>query len=166
MTSSSQQKKYINMHLRPSLCFLLFLALLNWALVSEDAVASDTTGTSLVVVANRDFKISKLTKSEVEEIFLQKRVSGLGQQSFVPVFLPDTSSAAVAFADKVLGKSVKQLRAYWNLKVLTGRLKPPIVVDSPEEVITFLNRNSGSLGYLDESFVKEGLKVLYEVGNP
>jgi hypothetical protein len=118
----------------------------------------------LVVVAGNSFRASSLTKSDVEAIFLQKKVIGPGQQDLVPVFLPDSSEPATQFAQIVLGKTVKQLRAYWNLKVLTGRLKPPVVVESTEELIRFLNRNNGSLGYMNESSLREGLKVLYREG--
>lgn len=143
---------------RPLCQFLLFSTLACGSLFGK-AFASP-----LVIVASANFKVTRLTKSEVEAIFLQKRVVGPGQQAFVPVFLPDTSDSAVQFAQSVLGKSMKQLRAYWNLKVLTGRLKPPVVVETTEELITYLNRNNGSLGYMNESFVKEGLKILYRDG--
>jgi hypothetical protein len=161
MKSSLSQLKLIVSQANFTLSLLITLGLMSGSILSEKAIANDVLRSSLVVVASDDFKISQLTKSEVEDIFLQKRVHGLDQQTFVPVFLPDHSHAAVEFADSVLGKSVKQLRAYWNLKVLTGRLKPPVVMNTPEEVITFLSKNRGSLGYLSEPFAKDGLKVLY-----
>ncbi|MEI8026954.1 MAG: hypothetical protein WCI18_11460 [Pseudomonadota bacterium] len=150
------------LHLSLHLSLHLFLPICFGTMIPEKAMGGEASRASLVVVAAIDFNMSKLTKEEAEAIFLQKRVAGPGQQAFVPVFLPDSSADAIEFADKVLGKSVKQLRAYWNLKVLTGRLKPPIVVETTEEMINYLSRNHGSLGYLNEASVKDGLKVLYK----
>jgi ABC-type phosphate transport system substrate-binding protein len=134
---------------------------LTGATLNGSAIANESPRAGLVVVAGNDFSMSKLTKSEVGAIFLQKRVNGPGEQPLVPVFLPDSTDTAAEFAEKVLGKNAKQMRAYWNLKVLTGRLKPPVVVETNEELVTFLNRNPGSIGYMSESAVKSGLKVLY-----
>jgi ABC-type phosphate transport system substrate-binding protein len=144
----------------PLYCLLCF-SHLTGASLNGKAFANDSNRTALVIVAGNDFSLSKLTKSEVGAIFLQKRVSGPGEQPFVPVFLPESSDTSTEFADKVLGKNVKQLRAYWNLKVLTGRLKPPIIIETTDELVTYLNRNPGSIGYMNESSVKSGLKILY-----
>ena len=161
MKSLQEQMKLKNHHGKLTLGLLFMLTLFTGTVHNGASIARAASGSSLVIVAGSDFNISRLSKSEVEAIFLQKRVSGPGQQILVPIFLPDSSDSSVEFADRVLGKSVKQLRAYWNLKVLTGRLKPPIVVETPEELITYLNRNHGSLGYLYESDVRDGLRVLY-----
>ena len=162
MKSADKSSKLIGILRRIPFCLVIALLLIFGAVIPEKAIGGDGSRASLVIVAANDFYMSKLTKEEAEAIFLQKRVVGPGQQAFVPVFLPDSSADAVEFADKVLGKSVKQLRAYWNLKVLTGRLKPPIVVESTEELIAYLSRNHGSLGYLNEASVKDGLKILYK----
>ena len=162
MKSADYSSKLIGSLRQMPFCLVIFLPLFSGTMIPERAIGAEASRSALVIVAASDFKMSKLTREEAEAIFLQKRVAGPGQQAFVPVFLPDSSADAVEFADKVLGKSVKQLRAYWNLKVLTGRLKPPIVVESTEELITYLSRNHGSLGYLNESSVKDGLKVLYK----
>jgi ABC-type phosphate transport system substrate-binding protein len=145
----------------PLYCFLFVFSYLTGATINRSAIANESPRAGLVVVAGSDFSMSKLTKSEVGAIFLQKRVNGPGEQPLVPVFLPASSDTATEFAENVLGKSPKQLRAYWNLKVLTGRLKPPVVVETTEELVTYLNRNPGSIGYMSESALKSGLKVLY-----
>jgi ABC-type phosphate transport system substrate-binding protein len=133
-----------------------------WSHFGATAAANSSPTAAVIVVADENSKIASLTQSEVEAIFLQKRVSGPSEQPFGPVFLPDDSAATKIFSERVIGKSVKQLRAYWNLKVLTGRLKPPVIIDTKEDLVSHLKRNPGSLGYLSETSAPAGLKILYK----
>jgi hypothetical protein len=135
------------------------------ALAISVSGASMAQANDLAIVASADSDLTAVSRDQAAEIFLQNAQTIIPGTKVFPVFLADRESALTElFARQILGKSIKQLRAYWNLKVLSGRIKPPIMLKTSKELIDYLLTNQNAIGYLYKTDVPSELRVLYREG--
>lgn len=71
-----------------------------------------------------------------------------GEPRVEPVDQRINAEVRVSFTRKIHGQSLQALRSYWQRKIFTGRGVPPPMRDSDEEVIDFVGRMSGGIGYV------------------
>jgi ABC-type phosphate transport system substrate-binding protein len=77
------------------------------------------------------------------------------------VDLSFTSPLRVAFCENVLGQELDALKAYWARAVSMGGATPPPVKASEQEVVEFVSRTAGAIGYVSPDVpLAEGVKVL------
>lgn len=82
--------------------------------------------------------------------------------------LPSGSSALPAdlqplkerFYRRLIGKDQAQVNAYWARLVFSGQASPPLQLGSAGEVVEFVLRNPGALGYLEAADVPDGVPVI------
>lgn len=85
--------------------------------------------------------------SDVREIFLgEKQFSGSAK--LVPV---DNAAAQELFLSKVMKMSVTAYNASWTKKSFRDGLSPPPLRSSDAEVIAFVRRTPGAIGYVSSS---------------
>jgi ABC-type phosphate transport system substrate-binding protein len=70
------------------------------------------------------------------------------------------SPVRATFCESALGQSPSALNAYWSQRVLSGRVSPPPVKSSVDEVLAFVRSNAGAIGYVSAGTAPEGVKVL------
>jgi hypothetical protein len=61
---------------------------------------------------------------------------------------------------------VSSIKAYWQKQIFSGRGVPPEEKQSDEEVLEYVSKNVGAIGYISESTVRDAydVKVLEIVG--
>ena len=64
------------------------------------------------------------------------------------------------FYDKVTGKSLAQLKAYWSKIICTGRGRPPKAASSSAEVKKMLAADLSAISYIDDTQVDPSIRVL------
>ena len=141
-----------------------FVPILTFALRSSLVFAclgSTAQASNITVVAAANSEFQSFSREEVADIFLQRKLTTLKGANVKAVFLVSDSPLTSLFSEELLGKSSKQLRAYWNLKVLSGRMKPPLFVQSSEDMIAYLKKHPDSVGYLNRSDISSELRVLH-----
>lgn len=70
----------------------------------------------------------------------------------VTIVLPgNTLSYSVDVANYVYGSSVPGMQKFWLSLVFQGRSKPPIFLNTEQEIIDFISRNPGSVGFVSAS---------------
>lgn len=110
----------------------------------------------LVVVAHPQVR---LTMSDVREAFVgEKEFSG--QTRLIPV---DNGSVRPTFIERALSMSVRQYETLWIKKAFRDALTPPTRVASDADVLAFIARTPGAVGYV--SSVPAGAVVTI-VGRP
>lgn len=77
-----------------------------------------------------------------------------------PVDLPVASTTREKFSQEVLGRSVAAVRSYWLQVIFAGRGVPPPELKSDDEVITYVLREPGSIGYVSRGAPLRGARVL------
>lgn len=138
-------------HFRPLLiAFLLILPLV------AEAKAD------VVVVANPRSGIDRLSRDEVINIFLgrfRQLSSGLSVQ---PVDLPATQPEKATFYLRLVNKDLAEINAYWSRLVFSGRTEPPVQAKSTEDLVEFIAKTPGAIGYMERSKVDGRVKLVFE----
>ena len=104
-----------------------------------------------VVIVNAANAVAPLTRAEVASLFLRQASTWPTLEKAHPVDLPEGSAARRAFSQAVLRRSSAQLAAYWQEMIFAGRDVPPPKKTSDAEVIAFVARQPGAIGYVSGS---------------
>ena len=79
----------------------------------------------------------------------------------VPVDQSAKSAVRVRFVKDVMNESVAAVMAYWARQMMGGRARPPVVKGSDAEVIEFVAKTDGAIGYVgSDAVVPDTVKVL------
>jgi ABC-type phosphate transport system substrate-binding protein len=131
---------------------VVFIALLGMA-------AAPSAGASgFKVVANHSVKASEISVDDLKRIFLVTKAS-LPDGSKVEPVLSKTGAAHQAFL-KDLGKNDTALFTYYRSLVFTGRGSMPKVCASDAEVIEYVSKTKGAIGYVSATATTSGTKTL------
>jgi ABC-type phosphate transport system substrate-binding protein len=131
--------------MRSALARAITLALVLWP-VAERVAGAD----AFVVIVHPSVTGSSIRRADLGGLFL-KKVSrwGSGGGLAVPVDQSGTSPVRSAFSEGVLRQPVAQVVQYWQKQMFSAaRLAPPPVKASDAEVIEFVAKNPGSVGYV------------------
>ena len=113
-----------------------------------------------VVVVGADSPISALTQSQVRQVF-NGQLRQIQGAAVKPLDLPGGDVTRNLFYRNVTGKTAEQMKSYWARMIFTGRGMPPREVSSEQEMGLLVGSDSAFVGYLEETRVPEGLKVVY-----
>ncbi len=114
------------------------------------------------VIVNKSVPVSKLTQSELLDIWLcNTRTWGNGQ-SIELVCLKDDGQAEHAFFD-FLGRTPLEMRKVWLRAQLSGQARPPMTISSQEEVLKKVEETPGSIGFVDSDRVEGNVKVVLKI---
>lgn len=116
----------------------------------------------LVVIVSNANGNSALTAEQAEKIFLGKSNAFPDKSASVPIDMPKGAERD-AFYEKVTGKSVSQMKAYWSKQVFTGAGSPPKETESGKAVVDLVAKNPNLVGYTDKANVNSAVKVLLTV---
>jgi hypothetical protein len=111
------------------------------ALLALVAAATSALGADVYVVARAD---TKLTLDEVREVYLGDKEFSRGVR-LIPV---DNQLAQAEFTAKALAMDSQRYNQLWVKKAFRDALTPPTVLASDVEVMDFVKRNRGAIGYV------------------
>ncbi|MEP6883596.1 MAG: phosphate ABC transporter substrate-binding protein [Gammaproteobacteria bacterium] len=115
---------------------------------------------NVVTVVSAKSPITALSKEQIADIFLGKSYRFPEGASATPIDQPEGSSVRGEFYDKVTGKSLAQLKAYWSKIIFTGRGRPPKAASSSAEVKKMLAADLSAISYIDDTQVDPSIRVL------
>jgi ABC-type phosphate transport system substrate-binding protein len=110
------------------------------------------------VIANPSVAASSVSADDLKDIFLENKDS-LNGSSVVPV-LEKGGPAHEAFLREYLGKSDSLLQTYYRSLVFTGKGEMPKVLASDAEVVAYVAKTKGAIGYVSSGANTEGVKIL------
>lgn len=116
----------------------------------------------LLVIAHPDIAIANLSSDDIAAIYLLKTTTWQGGGNIVPVNREASSSTRLKFSDAVLRHTPSALNAYWNQMHFKGKV-PPLVQESDQAVLAFVQKVPGSIGYISTSVTPSNVKVLAKV---
>ncbi|MCP4675693.1 MAG: hypothetical protein GY854_09345 [Deltaproteobacteria bacterium] len=119
-------------------------------------------GDKIVIIANKSFKGSKMSKADVKRVF-QKEKERISGMKVTPIHAKSSSGVRKAFNQKVLGMSVSKEETYWQqIKVQKGKL-PPKELGNTLKAVSMVR---GSVGYTFLSNLagkEDSVKVLLKI---
>ena len=111
------------------------------------------------IVANASVRADSITPAELRSVFLQDRRS-LNDGSHVEPVLAKGGTVHEAFLRQYVGKSDDDLRTYYRTLVFTGTGTMPKFLDSDADIVRYVARNKGAIGYVSGDCPTPGVKVL------
>ncbi|MDH5547222.1 MAG: phosphate ABC transporter substrate-binding protein [Gammaproteobacteria bacterium] len=116
----------------------------------------------IAVIVHAGSKVDTLSKSEVSRIFLGK-LKRFGDVKAVPVDLRDGSKPRTEFYAQVVGKNAIQLKSYWSTRIFSGKGTPPLELGNSEEVVAWIEKNPGGIGYVDSRAISGDVKTVLTI---
>lgn len=132
-------------------CLLMTVAIL--------ALGSHALAEGVKVIANPSVRVDSVSASELKSVFLEESSSLLGGFHAEPV-LARGGPAHEAFLRQYLDRTDSNLRTYYRSLVFTGRGSMPKVMNSEGEVIAYVARTRGAIGYISPETSAEGVLTL------
>jgi ABC-type phosphate transport system substrate-binding protein len=151
------------MRMRPSivLAFLVCaVAMSQGPFIPHRAGAQGPAAPPFRMIVNGSNPRARMPRDFVANAFLRK-VSRWGHgETIRPVDQPNDSAARQKFSNEVLRRSVAAVRIYWQQLIFSGRGLPPPELESDQEVVRYVARNAGAIGYVSGSADLHGVKVV------
>jgi hypothetical protein len=122
--------------------------------ISMNALAAD-----FKMIANSSVGASSVSADEIKAVFLQEKNSLSDGSRVVPV-LAKGGTAHETFVKQYLGKTEDALMTYYRSMVFTGKGLMPKTLASDAEVLAYVAKTKGAIGYISSSAGAEGVKVL------
>ncbi len=112
------------------------------------------------IIVNPDNQITTISAKDASDYFLKKETKWANGKTVVPVDLSAKSSVREDFSTTIHGKSVAAIKSYWQQFVFAGKGTPPIEKATDAEVVDFVKKNPGAIGYISASANVSGVKVI------
>jgi hypothetical protein len=124
------------------------------------SVRADSRKASYQIVCNPDNPTAMVERQFVQDTFLKKIRAWPTGDSTRPVDLAPSSPVRRHFSEEVLRRPVEAVRIFWQQRIFAGRDLPPPEVRNDDEVIKFVLRDRGAIGYVSGGAALNGVKVL------
>lgn len=125
-----------------------------WSCLVPGASAAD-----ILVIANPSVKISAISSEDLKGVFLQTRTV-LGDGSHVEPVLLTSGTVHQAFTRQYVGKTEVALETYYRSLVFTGKALMPRMLRSEEQVLEYVAKTKGAVGYVGTGVTPAGVRVL------
>jgi ABC-type phosphate transport system substrate-binding protein len=113
----------------------------------------------VVVVAHRDVPKTELDDQTLQRIYLGKKTRWNSDLDIVPVMLK-SGLAHQEFVEGLLDRTMSRFVTFWKQAMFTGRGVPPRSFDTEEELMFYVARTPGAIGYVSAGTATTGLKVI------
>ncbi len=104
-----------------------------------------------VVVVHPDSPIREVSRTFVRDAFLKRNADWPHGPPIRPVDLTPAAPARTTFTRDVLGRGVSEIKRYWQQQIFSGKNVPPPELPSEIEVIDYVLKHAGAIGYLPTS---------------
>jgi TonB family protein len=122
-------------------------------------IGPDFLAAQVKVIANASVKTDGLSALELKRVFLEQ-VNALADGTHVQPVLQHRGPAHALFRKDYLEVSEDDLQAYYRTLVFTGRGSMPKVLGSDADVVAYVARTRGAIGYVSSASSAEGVKTL------
>lgn len=121
---------------------------------SSHALAGD-----IKVIANSSIKTDAISAAKIKRIFLLEENS-LDDGTHVEPVLEKSGQSHEAFLKEFLDINADALRAYYRTLVFTGKGSMPKELGSDSEIVGYVARTKGAIGYVSAETGTEGVRTL------
>jgi ABC-type phosphate transport system substrate-binding protein len=111
------------------------------------------------VIANPSVGASSVSVDEIKGVFLATKTS-LSDGSHVEPVLEKGGATHEAFVKEYLGKTDSALQTYYRSLVFTGKASMPKTLGADAEVIAYVAKTKGAIGYVGAGASTAGVKTL------
>jgi hypothetical protein len=117
------------------------------------------TAADIKVIANSSVGATSVSSDELKGVFLATK-SSLSDGSHVEPVLLKSGASHEAFLKDYVGKSDSALETYYRSLVFTGKGSMPKAFATDAEVVAYVEKTKGAIGYVAAGTSTGGAKVL------
>lgn len=108
------------------------------------------------VIANPSITETSMTADQLRGVFLMTKSIG----GHTEIVLESSGAAHEFFLKEYLGKSDAALLTYYRSLVFTGKGSMPKILGSDAEVVGYVAKTKGAIGYISSGTSTAGVKVI------
>jgi ABC-type phosphate transport system substrate-binding protein len=123
-------------------------------------VSADHRAQTYEVIVNSSNSTNSADREFLADAFLKKITSWPNGQTIRPVDLPPSSPIRRRFTEEVLRRSVAEVKGYWQQRIFSGRDVPPPELDTDDDIVKYVTKNEGAVGYVSTGANLNGAKIL------
>lgn len=113
------------------------------------------------VVVHAQVPLDGIPTSELANIFQKKERRLPSGETAAPIDQGESSEVREIFSLAVHGRSARQIAAYWQQQIFSGRDFPPDEGDSDAEVLAYVASTPGAIGYVSaDCELIDGVKAI------
>lgn len=128
------------------------------ALLTAGLSAGETASFSIIVHPSNS--VGAMKTAEVSRLFLRQSTRWESGQRALPVNLVAQSPLRQRFTREINQKSLAAEKAYWQRQIFSGRAVPPLEVASEDDVLDYVAKNPGAVGYVSRGRITEQVREL------
>lgn len=113
----------------------------------------------VIVIVNKEAPASSLDKASLSDMYLGKKTLW-DKNTKVALSVLKGGAIHDQFVEKFVGKTAAQFQSYWNKLLFTGAGTPPTAFKTEKELVDFVARTKGAIGYIDSATAHDSVKVL------
>lgn len=117
----------------------------------------------LAVVAHPETRVASLDRAQLINIYMGRYRELPGGEAALPV---DLIALRDRFYRVLVNKDPAEINSYWARLVFSGQVSPPLQLESVGEVLEYVRRNPGALGFVDQTDVPADLKIVSILAEP
>lgn len=117
----------------------------------------------IYVIVNSANSLQTMSVDDINRIFLKKAKRFDNGENAEPLALAEGSKQRAAFNQKILQRDEQQLKYYWSRKMFSGGDRPPLAVNSENDVIALVAEKNGAIGYVSTKPKDERVKVVFQL---
>lgn len=129
------------------------------ATVIEICAAVTAAGADIKLIANSSVSASSVSADELKGVFLITKASLKDGSRVEPVLLK-SGAAHESFVKQYLGKTDAALQTYYRSLVFTGKGSMPKELSTDAEVVAYVAKTKGAIGYVSSGASAAGVKTI------
>ncbi len=134
------------------------------ALVLFQPALSAMAQAEVTIIANPSVPIDTVTKDELKKIYMGKIVKWVGGEQINSVLL-NVKDVHNEFVTKYIKKTPAQFDNYWRMMIFSGKGIRPQAFNNEQDLIEFVAKTKGAIGYVLSTGQLEKIKILGITGN-
>ena len=115
----------------------------------------------IVVVTNFKNDVQVLDKKALIDLFMGKYSAFPNGKEATPIDVELDSELKSQFYKSLVGLPLARVNAYWSRLKFSGRVKPPAIEQTLDDIQLRLEKDESALAYVYESDVTNSMKVVY-----
>jgi TonB family protein len=121
--------------------------------------SADSLAGEVKVIVNSTVRADSISAADLKRIFLQENNS-LSDGTHVEPVIERDGAVHKAFLKEYLDRSDDDLQTYYRARVFSGRGSMPKELGSDAEVVAYIAKTKGAIGYVGTETSTDGVKVL------
>ena len=120
----------------------------------------EVSAQSFKIIVNQSNGTNSLTKKEASDFFLKKKAKWTSGIVVMPVDLASGSRTRESFSQQIHEKGTSAIRSFWQQAAFSGTASAPPEKASDDEVIDYVKKNPGAIGYVSSTANTSSVKVI------